>query len=282
MQKNLTNIFYAIGAIVVLTGIIILVAQHWHEIGFIGRLLVTAGVAAVAYAAGLIFRSPEQRTLSQVFFTIAAVLAPMGAYVILTENEIGFGLVEQAIIAVGLAILFGFARFLTQGSVLVLYVIFYLTWAYYTILLKALEQVAYVPSDLLTWATVVAGIAYVLIGYAYREAQTTLVGEREGRSVKTILYGLGTLAALGAGISLNGVWDIAYIPLLFVAFYLGVFLRTRTMLVLAALFLIAHLIYLTSEYFADVTGWPIALIICGFIIIGIGYGTFYVMRKYMR
>jgi hypothetical protein len=33
--------------------------------------------------------------------------------------------------------------------------------------------------------------------------------------------------------------------------------------------LLGYLGYFTAEYFADVTGWPIALIIMGFILIGI-------------
>ena len=278
-HKNLVNVFYGIGAIIVLTGIVILVAQHWEDIGYIGRLLVTAGIAAATFAAGLILKG--QRVLSQALFTLSAALAPLGAYVVLTENGVSFGLTEQLIIGVALAALFGFAWFLSRRSILVLLIAFNLTWAYYAGLLKAVEGMMYM-GDLLTWATVLAGAAYILAGFGYKGNAVEGESVREGRSVRSLLYGLGTLATLGAGFSLEGVWDLVYIPLLFAAFYLSVYLKTRAMLVFAGIFLIAHLVYLTSKYFVDSIGWPIALVICGFIIIGIGYATFYVMRRYMK
>lgn len=281
-QRNIVNIFYAIGAIIVLTGVVVLVSQHWSDIGFIGRALVTAGISLGSYAAGLLLRSSDTRVLSQVFFTIAAALAPLGAYVILSENGVTFGLVEQAIIAIGLAVLLGFAWLWTRRSILGLLVTLYLSWAYYAVLLKVLEGGAIYTSDILTWATMIAGAAYILVGYGYKGISNETSEGRERRSVQTLLYGLGTLGVLSAGFSLDGIWDLLYILILFGTFYLSVFLRSRAMLIFAALFLISHLIYLTSEYFVDVTGWPIALIACGFIVIGIGYGSFYVMKKYIK
>ncbi|MEO6536769.1 MAG: DUF2157 domain-containing protein [Candidatus Paceibacterota bacterium] len=281
-QRNLVNIFYVIGAIIILTGVIILVSQHWKGIGFPGRVLVTAGIAIGSYVAGLMLRSPSSRVLSQVFFTISVALAPLGAYVILTENGMSFGLVEQIIIAVGLTMLFAFAWLITRRNVLTLFVVFNLTWAYYAAVIKVLNNGAAFGSDILSWATIIAGIAYILVGYGYKGISNEISEDRERRSVQTILYGLGTLAVLSAGFSLNGIWDLVYIPVLFAAFYLSVFLRSRAMLIFAAIFLIAHLVYLTSKYFVDVTGWPIALIICGFIVIGIGYGSLYVMKKYIK
>src|SRR5213595_2646562 len=44
-SKNLINTFYAIGAIIVTIGVGILIAQHWDEIGFLGRIVVTAGIS---------------------------------------------------------------------------------------------------------------------------------------------------------------------------------------------------------------------------------------------
>lgn len=280
-QRNLINVFYAIGAIIVLTGVVILVAQHWTDIGFVGRLLITAGIAATTYLAGLLLRAPSQRVLSQVFLTLAAALAPLGAHVILVENGLSFGFTEQMIIAIGFAFLFGIAWLVTHRSITTILTIFYGTWAYYAGLLRFLEGVTY-PSNLLTWATLVAGVAYILLGFAYKGVVDDTETSRESQSVKTLLYALGTLGVLGAGFALNGVWDLVYIPLVFGMFYLSVYLKTRAMLVFAALFLIAHLVYLTSKYFVDSVGWPIALVMCGFIIIGIGYMTYYVMNRFIK
>ncbi len=131
------------------------------------------------------------------------------------------------------------------------------------------------------------GVAYILIGYGYKKlaahkAQISDGTEDEEQisSISNVLYGFGTLAILGAAISLGGIWDFILILLIFGAFYGSVLLKARMMLGLGALFLIAHVINLTSKYFLDSLGWPVALIFCGIAIIAIGYGTVRLNKKY--
>lgn len=280
-KKNIVNVFYGIGVIIILTGIVILVAQHWTDIGFAGRLLVSLGIACVGYAVGMMMRKPEQRTISQVFFTLSAVLAPLGAYVLITEQGGSFDLVAQIITAVVTAVLLVIAWVFTRRDILPIFAVLHLSWAYYAGLFKFLENLS-LTGDILSWATLALGVSYLCIGAGYKPHALSDATGREGRAVRTTLYALGGLAMLGAGFALDGVWDLAYIGLLFGTFYLSVYLKTRSLLILAGIFLIAHLIYLTSKYFANMIGWPIALVISGFIIIGIGYATFYVMKKYMK
>lgn len=40
-----------------------------------------------------------------------------------------------------------------------------------------------------------------------------------------------------------------------------------------------YILKITSEYFADSLGWPLALMIAGFGMIGVGYLTVYIKRK---
>jgi len=47
------------------------------------------------------------------------------------------------------------------------------------------------------------------------------------------------------------------------------------------LFLIAHIINITGQYFTDSMNWAIILVFVGFLIIGIGYTTFYLNKKYI-
>lgn len=278
-RKNIVNVFYGIGAIVVLTGIVILVAQHWTDIGATGRLLVTLGIAIVSYIVGMSMRAHEQRVISQVFFTLTAVLSPLGAYVLLNNAGLAFGLTEQIWTALLVGVLLIVAWLFTKRDVLAVFVALYAAWAYYALILEYVRDIAY-GSDVLTWATIVLGASYVLVGSGYALVRGGDVAE--GRSVRTVLYFLGGLAMLGAGITLDGIWDIVYALLIFATFYLSVFLRTRTLLVLSGIFLIAHLVHVTSKYFADTIGWPIVLVASGFFIIGIGYATFYVMKRFMK
>jgi uncharacterized membrane protein YczE len=48
------------------------------------------------------------------------------------------------------------------------------------------------------------------------------------------------------------------------------------------LFLVAYLIRITAQYFSNITGWPIALIFIGIVIIGLGYLAIYINKKYIK
>lgn len=283
-SKNLINVFYSIGAIIALVGVGILVAQNWNEIGFSGRILVTLGLSVATYIAALLLKTSEQRTISSVLFTFSAALAPMGVYVLLNEADIKLTLGNQALAGVILAVIYGTALYVSKRNILTLITIAFASWSYFTLILKYFEfDALYSYSvDYLKWATMLLGVAYILIAYGYRSIQESLdTEEHEGKSVQHVLYGLGTLAILGAGISIGGAFDLVFILVIFAAFYGSVYLRSRAMLIFGAIFLAAHIIKLTSKYFIDSIGWPVALIAVGFLVIGIGYATFYLNKKFI-
>lgn len=279
---NLIHTFYGIGAIIALIGVAILVAQNWNELGFIGRLLVTLGISLATYAGGISLARPDQRMLSQVLFTISGVLAPLGAYVLVSEAGVNFDANVQAITGGILAVIFGTALYVSRRTILALLTVGFVTWAYYAFIFKIIGFEFY-EADLMKWATMLLGASYILIAYGWRSVPSSTDSsiEKEKRAALNVLYGFGTLAILGMGITIGGGFDIFYIALIFAAFYGSVYLKSRPMLIFAGLFLMAHLIKLTSEYFVDSIGWSVALIVAGFMVIGVGYLTFYLNKKFL-
>jgi hypothetical protein len=280
-SRNLINTFYAIGAIIAIVGVGILVQQHWEEIGFAGRILVTLGIALVTFISAMLLRKPTQRVVSQVFFTVAAALSPLGVYVLLSERGMQFDASTQALSAAALTVIFLVALLVSKKNILVLLTTGFGTWAFYAFAIDILNGNNL--EDFLKWGTMIVGVAYILIGFWYRSVSKVkeIGDEKEKRSVGSVLYALGTLAALGAGISVGGVFDLIFILFVFAAFYGSVFLKSRSMLILAALFLIGHIFKLTGEYFVDSVGWPIALVVIGFLVIGVGSLTYYVNKKFI-
>ncbi len=280
-SKNLINVFYIIGAVIVLIGIVILLAQNWNDIGFIGRVGSTLGIALVAYVAALTLSKTVHDVLSQVMFMISAVLAPFGTFILLNEMGINMDATTQIMIAVVLACIYTVAQYVARKNILVIIIVALGTWAYYAFLFKILDNQVF-NNDLLMWATMLLGVSYGAIAHGYAAIKDESVDRKFQRaSVAHLLYGAGTLALLGGGISLGGIWDLPYIILLFVTFYASIFLKSRAMLIIAAGFLVGHIVKLTSKYFLDSIGWPLALIICGFAVIGVGYMTYYFNRKYL-
>jgi hypothetical protein len=104
---------------------------------------------------------------------------------------------------------------------------------------------------------------------------------KEKKNIANIIYNLGMLGILGSAISIGGMFDVLFIACIFAAFYGSVFIKSKLMLVSGAGFLIAYIIKITGKYFVDSIGWPVALIGIGFMIIGIGYGTYAIGKKYI-
>ncbi len=281
-SKGLIRVLYAIGAIIAIVGVGILVGQNWHEIGFAGRIAVSLGISLIAYVGGLLLRKPEQSAISQIMFVISAALAPLGAYVLLQEANMSFDAGIQAMVALVLAIIFGVGLLISKRSMLVLITIGFISWAYYAFIVNTLGF-NYSNYDFLKWATIILGAAYILIGYGYgaRSAMATGGELRERKAVADVLYGFGTLAVLLGGIMIGGIFDLVFIALIFAAFYGSVYLRSRAMLIFGAIFLMVHIGKLTSKYFLDSIGWPVALIVVGFLVIGVGYMTYYVNKRYI-
>ncbi len=279
-SKKIIITFYVIGAIIAIAGVTILVGQHWNEIGFIGRVLVSLGISLVAYISAMILNKPHQRIASQVLFMISAVLAPLGAYVLLDHANIDITLSVQVATSLVLSIIFATALFVSKKNVLTLITVGFATWLYYATLMY-MFNFSYYNADFLKWASMLLGASYILIAYGYGSITKALEKNdlREKRAVANMLYGVGTLAILAAGISVGGIFDLVFIAFIFAAFYGSVYLKSRGMLNLAALFLIMHIIKLTSKYFVGSIGWSLALIVVGFLMIGVGYMTYGLNRK---
>src|ERR1035437_1533501 len=280
--KNLINVFYWIGAIISILGVSVLVIQHWNDIGFGGRLLATLGLSVATYVSGLVFRAPSQRVVSQIMYIISACLSTMATYVLLHEGGVDFSSSVQCVSALSIAFIYGIAFAISKKQILILIVTAFATWAYYAFIFKIFGSIYY-DADFITWATMLHGVSYLCIAYGYRSIVSVAdqYDSFQQKSIQNVLYGLGAFAILAAGIFVGGSFDLFYIALIFAAFYGSVYVRSGSMLFLAGFFLMAHIIKLTSKYFVDSIGWPVALIITGFLVIAIGYGTFYVNKKFI-
>lgn len=281
-SKNITHTFYGIGAIIAIVGVVILVGQNWQEIGFLGRILSTMGVCLVTYISALLFGKPEQNLISSSMFVISTALLPLSSYVLLEEAGIKFDWKSQLVTALVALLLFLVAWKISKKNILALISLGFSSWAYYALIMKVVEYSSN-NSDILKWATMLIGISYIILAYSYKKIWPANddLDEIEKDRIQGIVYGLGTLGVLGAGISIGGVFDLIFIAMIFGAFYGSVYLRSRMMLILGALFLMGHIVKLTSKYFVNSIGWPVALIIVGFLIIGIGYMTFYLNRRFI-
>jgi hypothetical protein len=78
------------------------------------------------------------------------------------------------------------------------------------------------------------------------------------------------------------VWDALYVPVIFAVLFLSVYLKSQAFLRVGSAFLMFYIIKISSKYFTDSLGWPLALVLAGFLLIGVGYFAHYLSNKYIK
>lgn len=276
---SVTKILYVLGAATVIIGIVIFVGQIWDDIGSFGRISVTLGLGLLIAAIGsvLLKQKPEDN-IGPIFHFIGGMLIPGGAMVTLSEYNVDFVSLWPVTITFG--IVFAFYVLLNaihKHPILTFFAIANGTAFIYLLVEAIVEGPYYRHKDLYAYLTMVIGASYLLLAHAFRDGwNKKLIGA---------LYFFGITGFLGAAFSQvfdSDLWEILFFLIVFGGLFLSVYMKSRIILIMSTFFLIAHVSYITSEYFANSLGWPISLIILGFVFIGLGYGSLTINKKYIK
>lgn len=275
---SVAKMLYVLGATIVLVGIIFFVSQVWNDIGSVGRIAVTLGLGLLFTAIGSILtkEKPEEK-IGMVFHIIGALLVPSGAMVMLSEFHVETTSLWPVTITFGvITLMYALLMMAHKSYVLTFFTIANGTTFVYLLVESMIDGYPYQHEDLYAYLTMAIGIGYLLLSYSFKKTwNSPLIG---------ILYFFGAAGFFGAAYSrvFDSVpWQMLYFLLVMGGLYLAVLTRSRSILVVSTIFLIAHVVYITSEYFADSIGWPISLVLLGFIFIGLGYASLAINKKYM-
>jgi len=273
---SVTKMLYVLGAAIVVTGIVFFVYEIWDDIGAIGRIAVTLGLGFLITAIGsMLLKSKPDENIGTGFHFIGGMLIPGGAVVTLSEISSS----TDWMIAITFGIVFAFyllLNYVHKNAVLTFFAIANGTAFVYLLVEAIVDGPFYRHGDLYAYITMVIGASYLLLAHSFREGwNKKLIG---------VLYFFGITGFLGAAFSqvFNSVpWQMLYFIIVIGGLALSAYMKSRSILVISTLFLIAHVSYITSEYFANSLGWPISLVILGFVFIRLGYVSININKKYI-
>ena len=275
---SMTKMLYILGAAIVVIGVAIFVSQIWYDIGSFERIAVTLGLGFLITAIGsMLLKSNPDQNIGIVFHFIGGMMIPGGAVITLSELNVDFVSLWPVTITFGVI----FAFYLLLNSVhknanLTFFVIANGTAFVYLLVEAIVDGPFYSHEDLYAYLTMVIGASYLLHAHAFRDGwNKKLIG---------VLYFFGITGFLGAAFSQvfdSLPWQMLYFLIIIGGLFLAVYVKNRSILVISTLFLIAHVSYITSEYFADSLGWPISLVILGFVFIRLGYISVNINKKYI-
>ena len=265
----LTRVFSYLGGVFIFAGIAVFIGMNWDEMNTAARIIVTLGSGITAYVLAVVAcNDPRYEKAATPLFLIAAALQPTG-------------------------ILVAFSEFFTGGD-----------WRYATLItsgIMAVQQVATFwkfQRTTLLFTTLFFGFSFLGIALDLLNADGAWIGLILGFSVFCLSIGIDRTPHrvmtpfwyfVGPVAFLYGLFDIlegTVIELLFLGIactliYTSTFVRSRTLLFVSTLAILGYIVYFTRRHFLESIGWPIALVLFGFIMIGLSALAFRINKKYM-
>lgn len=277
---NVAEIFYFIGGGLAALGVGILLYQNWEFFSLGTKLLATIGFGVASQFAGMVFfQRKETVRVGMAFFLIAALVLPIGLRVVIDALGYSIGYGAHTCMAATMFVLYLVFASTVRSNVFTLFAVLYATWLFFSITSLIVDGTAFNTSDLVYGRFLVTGLSYILIGYSF--------SRDERSSLSPALYDLGIFAVLGAALLLGGYdensnlfWELIYPVLIIATMCVSVFLKSKGFLLAGALFLVAYIVKITREYFADSVGWPLALVLIGMGIVGVGYLSVSMHKRY--
>ncbi len=276
---SMTKMLYVLGVIIVVIGIIIFFYQIWDDIGSLVRISVTLGLGLLFTVIGsVLLKQKPDDNIGSVFHLIGGLLIPGGAMVAISELNIDTTSLWPVTLTFGAIFVFYLIlNFIHKSAVLTFFSIVNGTAFIYLLVESIIDGPFYRHDDLYAYLTMVVGASYILLAHAFRGGwNKKLVG---------VLCFFGSAGFLGAAFSQvfdSVFWQMIYFLVVIGSLFLSAHLKSRAILVVGTLFLLAHVSYITGKYFADSMGWPISLVILGFIFIGLGYISININKKYIK
>ncbi len=280
---SISEVLYYIGGGIVFLGICILAYQNWDSFSSFLRVFITLGSAVACFIVGaLLYRYENLRKISQAFFLISGLLAPLGVSVAFKEG--GFDLnsdgIQLAIYTIIAAVFFSALWFYRQ-TILLFFAIVFTVGVFHFIINLIIGQNLLMENYSKVWEykILAEGLAWLLLGYYFLQTQF--------KALSGVMYGFGCVAFLGAAMALGGwdpnqnvFWELIYPLLVFGIIFCGVYVKSKSFLVFGTIFLIGYILKLTGEYFTSGLGWPAALVLAGLAIMGIGFYAVRLNKKY--
>jgi hypothetical protein len=288
---GVSEILYFIGGIIVLIGLIILVAQNWMTMSYGTRVLATFGTGVAFFLGSLaLSKTNTLGKLDNVFYILSAILTSFGYFVMfekfITEANMNLFTI---LIPFLLLLQFGLTQFFTKKDVFTLFNAVFGTWLFFSITnVMISNSINRFGQNFDLYRVILVGFSYLSFGYFLQIRQ---------RPFSSFFDIFGILGVLGASFALNvmtgssifggsstapAIWSGLFPLILLATLFGSVYLKKSAFLFIGMLFLVAYLIRITAQYFSNITGWPIALIFIGIVIIGLGYLAIYINKKYIK
>jgi hypothetical protein len=270
---SVTGYFFLIGGLVVLVGAMTFLAQFWNQISIVARILTTLGFGLALYISGALFEHGKKIPfVSDILFILSIIFIPIGLGVLFKESGLSLQDTYTQVIIEALLMLFaGMSIYFYKKGVFVFLLVLSGASLYLTVVHKLLAN--YKNDDVYKFVYIFLGVALIALGH--------YLSQKIYHKLSVFLYLVGAVLTLAPLMALRGIYEIIYLFVNLAFFYLSTKLRSSLVLVVSSIMLAIYVIVVTDRYFDDSMSWSLTLVMIGFLLMAIGYLTYYLNRKYI-
>jgi hypothetical protein len=259
-----------LGGTFIFAGVGVFIAIQWAGMNSLARVVATLGSGIAAFTlAVLAYRDERYDRAAAPLLLVASALEPLG--MIVAFQELGSGgdwrlaalVTSGAMTAQTGAVFLGFRRSTALFMVLVFASLFWVT------------TLDLVDANNKTIALVMGGSLLLAAAGVDRSRHREITPPWYFIGAASFLYGFFDLVE-------HTLFEIAFIAVAAAFVYASVVLRSRTLLFVATLAILAYTGWFSRQHFADSIGWPLALIVFGLLMIGLSALAFRIDRDYVR
>ncbi|HNQ91729.1 MAG TPA: hypothetical protein PKI93_02245 [Alphaproteobacteria bacterium] len=254
----LQRVMIYIGGAFVFMGICVYIGMIWDDLDSLSRVIVSLGSGFIAFILGL-FTMGDQKFVKAAtpLFLIASALEPTGLFVFMDEYLPPSGNIAKASTVVFLFMLLQMAVALIATNKTSL--LFFTTFFFFAFLHSLMSWVE-VDEE---YGALTLGLSGLMVAWGIGKTQHAVT------SAFYYFWGATFTAAAAFDLLEDTPADVLLIGVSAAIIYLSTLAASRTLLTVGVISLLAYLGYFTDEYFKNIVGWPIALIVLGLIMIGI-------------
>lgn len=265
---TLTRLFSYLGGIFILAGLSAFIGMNWDYLNTAARITVTLGPGLVCVLiAGVAARQQRPDKLVTVLLVLSALLQPTGLFVTAYEFSTGGGdaRLAAALIFGVLAAQYGLL-FSTMRRTTPLFFAIYYGFSSFV----ALGALAGFHEDFIMC---ICGASLLAISYGLQRTPYN--------SICGFGYFIGSILLLWLGFDLlhNSPLELLYLGIAAFMLYVSTIVGSRSILITASLAILSYISYFTQRHFLDSFGWPVSLVILGFVFFGVGKLALRLNRK---
>jgi hypothetical protein len=266
----LSRVFGYLGGAFVFAGLAIYIGMRWDDLGSTGRVLLTLGPGFCAFVLALVCSTSEAFAGAALpLFLIAAVVQPTGIVVLMKEFSQG-GDPAYGVLFMNFVMLIqqGCAFWARRRTVLALTTIVFAA-GFVAVALDLLH----VGRDLMG---IVFGVSLGCVAWS--------LDRSPHRSLAGPVYFIAALLFLAAWYHVlrHTAIEVLFVGLSCVVVFLSIVAKSRSLLAVGTLALIAYIGYFIAEHFENNLNAPIVLMIAGFLLIAIGAAAVRINNRYIR